>query len=281
MSLATEMIDALVCGLPRRMREHRKLAMLTIFLDDSGTDGKGDICVLAGYIATVERWKAFSDAWDAELQAEPKITHLKMSDANGRHGQFRGWDDTVRDRKLERLIEIINRHVLGGIASLVGHKAYRSAAKGYLPETVDHPYWLCFNQIIHKTLEHYGQDYPNEKINFVFDTQGKGFERRAGFMTDYARQLYEASPRGDQFGMLSFASDRDMLPLQAADLLAWHIRRHSESRINQKVEDRPLVDSLSKTPIILERWLPEEISSFVDDYQQSHPLSPINRPDLH
>jgi len=255
--------------------------MLTAFFDDSGTDGSGPFCVLAGYISDVERWKAFSDAWDKELRTEPKIAHLKMVEAHNRRGPFWGWDNAARDQKVLRFAEIVNRHAIGGIASVVSHKAYRAAAKGFLPDTVDNPYWLCFQRVILETVRIYGHECDGGKINFVFDTQGEGFERRAALMHDGWRKIFASTPYGPLIGSMTFASDLDVLPLQAADLLAWHVRRRGDRAIQKAPENRPIDALLGKIPVDLLGWQPEEINKFVEWYQQTHPLSPINRPDLH
>ena len=277
----TDNIDALVCGLPAHERARRKLLMLTAFFDDSGTDGSGPFCVIAGYISDVERWKAFSDAWAGELQADPRISHLKMTEANNRRGPFWGWDIVARDRKIERLAEIISQYAIGGLASIVSHKAYLREAKGFLPDTIDNPYWLCFQRVILESARIYGHECAGGKINFVFDTQGEGYERRAALIHS-GWEKAQSTAYQPLVGSITFASDLDILPLQAADLLAWHIRRRSDRHIQKAPpENRPVDDVLGKLPIPLLGWTAQEIADFVADYQRFHPESPINRPDLH
>jgi Protein of unknown function (DUF3800) len=255
--------------------------MLTAFFDDSGTDGQGPFCALAGYVATADQWINFSDAWDIELRAEPKITYLKMSEANSKKGDFLGWDIEARDKKILLLTEIINRHVIGGMACIISHKAYNAAGKNYLPDTINNPYWMCFQKAVIETIQIYGHEQGGGKINFVFDTQGIGYERRAAMIHDGLRKTLASSGFGSLLGSLTFASDRDLLPLQAADLLAWHVRRHADMKSRGESESRPTNEALQKIPIILSAWEPQEISDFVEDYQRTHPYSPINRPDLH
>lgn len=281
MRTPTHMVEAVVCGLPACERIRRKLPMLTAFFDDSGTHKKGPFCVLAGYIANADQWKAFSEEWDTELRAEPNIPCLKMSSANSKDGPFRGWETTAIERKVTRLAEIVNRHAIGGIAVVVSNDAYRKIAEGCLPSTVDHPYWLCYSKIVTETLEIYGRESNDEKINFVFDTQGEGYERRALLMHDNWREIFKASPNGNLLGSLTFGNDVELMPLQAADMLAWHVRRRGDRAMQNAPENRPLDAVLARIPIALISWQPQEISDFVDWYQQTHPLSPINRPDLH
>lgn len=278
---AADHIDALVCGLPAHERVRRKLLMLTAYIDDSGTDAKGPFCVLAGYISDVERWKAFSDAWDDELHAPPKIAHFKMSEANNRRGPFWNWDEEARDRKVARLARIANNHAIGAIASIVSHKVYRGQAKGFLPKTIDNPYWLCFQKVVLETIRIYGNEGGGGKINFVFDAQGEGYERRALQILEGWRDLFTSTAYEPFIGSITFASDLDVLPLQAADLLAWHVRRRGDRVIQKLPEDCPVDEILGNVHIPLFGWKAEEIGEFVDWYQKMHPLSPINRPDLH
>ncbi len=255
--------------------------MLTAFIDDSGTDGSGPFCVLAGYLSDVEQWKLFSDSWDIELRTEPKISHFKMAQAHSKRGPFWGWDNEARENKVAKLAKIVNQHAIGGIASIVSNKAYREEAKGCLPDTIDHPYWLCFEQIVMEAIRVYGHELNGGKINFVFDSQGEGYERRGGLVHAGWREVLTRTPYEHLLGSITFASDLDVLPLQAADLLAWHIRRRGDRAIQKSPENRPADELLGEIPIRVFDWKPSDIRGYVEWYQQMHPNSPINRPDLH
>jgi hypothetical protein len=125
----------------------------------------------------------------------------------------------------------------------------------------------------------YSEIDQDEWVNFVFDGQGVAYERRAAMIhagfgdVDIAPSV--------RLGSLSFSDDKELLPLQAADILAWHIRRHADDTLNGTRKDRPIADALWKRPVPTRVWWPQEISDFVDFYQTYHPLSPVNRPDFH
>ena len=70
MTPAVERIWALVCGFPGERATKRQLLMLKAYIDGSGTGAK-DVFVMAGYIATVEQWTAFSTEWDRFLRMGP------------------------------------------------------------------------------------------------------------------------------------------------------------------------------------------------------------------
>ena len=268
-------IDSLICGLPQSQRLTRKLLMLTVFMDDSGSDLKPPFCVIAGYVSDPESWKRFSDDWQCELAANPPIRYLKMREAESLRGEFWGWDSVARERKLLRLAAIIKKHVIGGLGSFVSNRAYGSIVKGYLPSTIDHPYWLCFQRIVLDAALVYGQHADGGKVDFVFDGQGIGYERRATMMHQ-AWQDAANSPMEEMMGGIAFHDDKQILPLQAADMLAWHMRRYLDSGVQHRTENRPVADILWSIPTPSKPWWPHEMEDFVDFYHEIHPQSPRN-----
>src|SRR2546423_11401895 len=101
-----------------------------------------------------------------------------MKEAESRRGQFWGISEASRDEKLMSLVQAVKSHATYGLGSFVGHRPYNSIARGSLPSTVDHPYWLCFQGIIGDLLHLFKNGVIAQKTDLVFDTQGVGFERR-------------------------------------------------------------------------------------------------------
>jgi hypothetical protein len=249
---------------------------LKVFCDDSGSDG-GEFCVLAGYLFDDPSVECFSKQWRAELAAPPGIKYFKMVEAESRRGEFWSWDPSERDQKLAALANVVKGHVLYGVGSFISHQAYDSIARAALPPTVDHPYWFCFQGIIAVVLQLFENGIANGKVDFVFDGQGEGFERRAGIMHSNLKEMIpDVLP--NMIGTISFSDDNDVAPLQAADLLAWHIRRHSNSMAKDGLaEPRPIADLLWSVPTLTKAWHPNEIAEFVEFYHKAHPYSPQNR----
>jgi hypothetical protein len=199
-----------------------------------------------------------------------------MKEAESRRGEFWGCSKVERDRKVMLLAQVVKAHALYGLGSFVAHKPYNSIARGALPPTVDHPYWLCFQGVIGGLLNLYENGLKLEKTDFVFDGQGVGFERRAALMHGGWREMLDEIG-GSLIGTLSFADDQKVPPLQAADLLAWHIRRYANSMASDGLaESRPVADLLWSIPTLTKAWHPDEIDAFVDAYHDLHPQSPRN-----
>jgi hypothetical protein len=88
---------------------------------------------------------------------------------------------------------------------------------------------LVFSQIILAMATYGDRVGIEEACEFIFDRQ-QGFEVGAMTAWSNAKALIGFSRRSDPAKFIgrepTFADDKTFLPLQAADLFAWHLRRH-------------------------------------------------------
>jgi Protein of unknown function (DUF3800) len=209
--------------------------MLKAFVDDSGSanDQHQRYFVLAGYVLPVLHWETFADEWSAELKNAPRITAFKMYNADHGGGYFEGMAAEFRKCKVNDLAQLIHRFDPMGMACHIRWVDYQSIVAGKVHKKLDNPYAILFYQIMR--LIHEWQidgkakrpEREYQRVDFVFDDQAdKGFKAlqwygplKANMREPYSKML-GATP--------IFESDEDMVPLQAADLLAWHVRRKLE-----------------------------------------------------
>jgi hypothetical protein len=195
--------------------------------------------VLAGHIAPKTRWKAFSNAWQEVLDIpEPNpIPHLKGVEAyllQNRNSPFYGWTPQQRDGRLTKFIDVINGHVTNAIVSVVPIEPYRRLFEGkFSTLALDRPYFFSFFGIIVRLVRIAKELGENGQIDLIFDTQGG--ESKALFVEQYKRFLEVTPPEFRLFcpPLPKFENEQDFNPLQAADLLAWHIRRHYYEKYTQ------------------------------------------------
>jgi hypothetical protein len=206
------------------------LVSVQAYVDDSRSNQREERLVLAGYINTAERWSRFSDAWYAELRRSPSIDYFKMVEAAGLRGQFGGWCTADRDNKVEDLARIIRHSKPASIHSSVSQKLVAEIIKPVAPYGMASAYSFCFEAIMIPLAIHQSKqrDLMQVPIDFIFDQQeGLGDEAKLLYQSIRARQ-----PRAVQ-KVLSvepvFRDDKLIMPLQAADMLAWHIRKHFDS----------------------------------------------------
>jgi Protein of unknown function (DUF3800) len=130
---------------PQRPRYWR-LLVLRLFVDDSGSGGDSPWFVLSGLTSTVGKWAEFTDEWDHQLRANPKIDYLKMSEAESLKKQFEGFSVPERDAKVLALARIVRRHVLYKTHLLIDHPAFDSILRPKIPKKPQSPYVFAFQR---------------------------------------------------------------------------------------------------------------------------------------
>lgn len=182
---------------------------------------------LAGYINTVEMWHAFSVAWKFVLDQHPSIQYLKMSEAEALRGQFRGWSREERDKKILKFAYIINLSKPHFIYCSVSRSDYREIMMPVAPHNLMNPYFMTFWGIIDTVARYCQNDGPFLPVEFIFDEQGSLGEDAVLFYNETKKtmKLTLRSVLGDP---PTFRDEKTELPLQAADMLAWHVRRNHE-----------------------------------------------------
>lgn len=220
--------------------------MLRAYIDDSGEMARGTVFVLGGLMAPINHWLGFETEWISELAQAPKLEYFKAAEANGMRGQFApryGWTRELRDQKVDKLCAIIRKWAVARLHVSINVKDFQQFSReagGPNTHNAQKPYWTAFWNILSMIMEIQlsGTDVPNS-VEFIFDQQGKiGGEAQASLneiyeeMIDYHipnskvqyRDIIKSSP--------IFRNDKEVVPLQAADLYAWSIRRAWHNHLN-------------------------------------------------
>ena len=211
---------SLVSGYPGEQRRKRQLLVFQVRIDDSASND-GRVFVLAGYIAPAEKWAEFADEWKALLDEEPPLTRFKMNEM-ARSG--------VKRRRCERFYRVIERHVTGAVSCVIKADELAEVVDNIKPpkgvknwDGLKNPYFFAFGAIIQKLAIHQEKFKITEPIDFIFDMQTEQAQVREGWNYMYL------SVTPDLRAMLgnppTFLDDEKDLPLQAADMWAWFVRR--------------------------------------------------------
>lgn len=231
--------------------------LLQGYFDDSGSHPSGGWYVLGGFLSTAGNWKRFSDAWDEALRKDPAIEYFKMSDARNFEGQFSGWPSALRDQKVFELAEVAEKYAVARISAVVLQQDFNQYIKGVSPwRELDDPYFMLFYQIIVLTAQFIEKleqrnypdlDFSEAEIDFIFDEQGIIGLNALGWW-DVLKQALD--PKLARFLGPSpiFRSDRKVLPLQAADLYAWHARHVFEGGEDDSVLTKAVINILKNVP---------------------------------
>lgn len=206
-----------------------------VYVDDSGSEPQGEIFFLAGFIASVEQWAAFSNEWDSALGLRPPLDYFKMSEAAGFWGQFsrkRGWNEQAREDRLVTLARIINKYAKLRVSVSTRHDLFEKYVTS-LPATertfaTDEPYVMLAFHLVSVAVMFAHEHGVREPIDFIFDHQSAEGEV-VGNWEQYRKNL-QFTPRGRQLlplmGDVFFSDEKRRRPLQAADLYVWQARNH-------------------------------------------------------
>ena len=219
--------------------QSRNLMFLQAYIDDSHDDVAGTY-VLAGYIASVENWAAFSAEWERLLPLTTKnkqgVHRFKMSEMNmrGRMSDVPIFHATIMRHAEMAVACIINKKVLReSVDNLVATIDW--PAWGTLEIEIDQlkakwrdPFYFAFRALMdgfhvemHKGSEFIKFDGP---VDFYFDREEANENYIRTIWQDYInhrpdehKTLYGRTPR--------FEKEEEFLPLQAADFRAWWVRK--------------------------------------------------------
>ena len=230
----------LVSGYPAHIRENRKLMILSpqAAVDDSVDQPKRTYLVLAGFVSSAKNWSAFSDAWQAALDLEPKLDYFKMNEANLLVEQFskeRGWTKSLRDDRLITLTRIIKKYVLIRIHASIKiadfEKYIATIPVPYRKMVSDDPYMYLFTKLICAMAVRGSLYGINEPCDFIFDEQEAVCDEIFQNWPDF-KQIVQRASKSDLPKFIGerpiFRNDKGFKPLQAADLFANQYRYHLE-----------------------------------------------------
>jgi hypothetical protein len=191
-----------------------------------------------GFIAPEEDWsRYFAPAWQERvLNGPPPIPYLHMTEIRSRkfrdqHGLSRDDADSRLDeavRVIEQLgslravlIDINAEHFRGEmsdtkfIASTGGIKDYH------------HPDYFCFQAYVFAVLMYVEKWHPDtEKVNFIVERNGEITKHIQSFHSNMAIVLQQRGKGSLARRVGELIPDgKDRIPLQAADVLCWHMGR--------------------------------------------------------
>lgn len=220
--------------------------MITAYFDESGSHANQDgvpVLSLGCYISTAEQWEHFAKEW-REILNEYKIACFHAVDyENPFCKDYENWDKGKKVWFYQRLQTVIKRRVKKGIAICIVLDDFTKVITGdYLKQLVS-PYSFaartCF-EIIGEWSEKHNLQEP---VACVFEAGS----RKGGEVCD----VFNRIKTHYNLGTLSFADKKDVviskrgvtterkgiLHLQAADILAYEIRKLARTTIGCMRDD--------------------------------------------
>jgi hypothetical protein len=243
------------------------MAMMTAYFDDRGTHLQSEIAVAACFLSDVTRWNQFQLEWELILEeAGISATGFHMADFVARKAPFDDWQQVKRDLIIKRFVDTIIKYALAGMATAVFKSAYDKHVKGQLREKLGHHHYTFAVQSCLAYIEkrrHLHADW--QPMDYVFDAMSNGKHEIINLFDDIHNQGL-----GMHFGVLphcySFGNRRAVVPLQAADILAWETFKHMKHHELTGKPARKSFQSMANGIEIHSRFFDDEsMATFVAD----------------
>ncbi len=203
--------------------------MFIAYLDESGTHDQSKFASLAGLVDRENGWAAFEERWKA-LLARYRVDEFHMADFESRHGEFEWrnyWflpDEELRHPFLTDLIQAIDTSRRLRVGVTLSLSDYHEL----VPESLQaryHPYYFLLAKVVEDLWRvSFLKLPPGEQLVFVFD-QKMGFQGRS---ENIFSALKENLRYSEKMAGVEFKSSRVVVPLQAADLMAFEYRKYGE-----------------------------------------------------
>jgi hypothetical protein len=205
------------------------MIVLKGYFDDSGDeeDHQHEVCSVAGYVATMDDWNKFEKEWQKVLD-DNRVPYLHMREFAHFKKSFEKFKDNKEDRIifLQSLINVMKNANLYGIGSVIRLSGLRefNAEKGICINAYSFNLYFCIMQICHQWKEKPIQ-ITLDKTNYLQNNKDKAL--------NYLRTdtFYSNCDKYIDILPLNCLTFREILPLQAADFLAWEARKNIDTKV--------------------------------------------------
>jgi hypothetical protein len=238
------------------------------YFDDSGKDDAGHNCVvIAGFVGDNTAWEIFEARWAAALRlGDIPYMHMKeISDPNSPLHKFSGRENTdARNLLFSNLIGAVLRARLWAFGALVRLPDLKrfNLERTRQVQPVPLALYGCMNEIASK-------EFP-EQVEGVIDRIDKP-EKQIATAVEYAQSdpHKDASKNISMLPLKGSMSFKNVLPMQAADLLAWEVRKN-HMRLSGWWETEERGESPAQAAISQIQWMrkqgktwPNQRASFI------------------
>lgn len=219
--------------------------MLYVYADES-EQRSFEVFTVAAYVFDDLGLRRFEVEWKAALDDEG-LTWFHMTDFENYKGEYTDWTRERHDQFIIRLIEIIRGTVFCGSACSLDLAALTSLTD-LDRQLVGSPYAHCVSRCLSLVATQKLYLAPRDETTaWIFDDDAKGTAKKGvGVLQQLFEQMRSDEELRTWFGIGpdARASSRSLVPLQAADVLAYEAAKEAVRTFGRS--DRPLRKSAER-----------------------------------
>jgi hypothetical protein len=219
--------------LPSRWLDRGLLVMLRAFFDDSGTHegghwGPSKVVAVAGIFGTEAEMRGLEEGWRQHLArplcgTKPPLSRFHMTECQDSRGEFAGWTRTEADYFCHQLGTVIIESGVSAYGMACFRKDWDDLIVGDVRAILGDAEGNCVRNCFLKAAT-WAQMYTfdPEMMFFIDDRPHRQRENRLVFNVFETQSM----PPPELIG-LSFVTSHKVIPLQAADLIAWEFYQYA------------------------------------------------------
>jgi len=198
------------------------------------SESTGKVFTLAGFMATPSAWDSFVPKWREMLcnTGPYPVDAFHSADIEAARPPFDGWTYEQRQKLVDNALDLLTDTSLCANLFAVGCTFVLQDFDIFTPNIlgdIAHTYNLCYRVVLHNIMS----TWLVNGIDFIFDDKEKVKGRVEAHFNNSKAVLDKNPKTAGKLNQLVFRDDRKVIPLQAADLLAYEIRRHTWTRIEK------------------------------------------------
>lgn len=239
-------------------RGHKIMAVLEFKFDESYDSS---IMSVAGWIASDQDWKKLESTWQRRIDFEnahnrpdQQITRYHATHMNGRHEEFVNWDKEMILGLTKKLIGLLDKRRMGGIAMSCDMEAIQSVFPGGdVQGKKRRAYVLCMKQLMVDLAIIMEDIFPGDTVLLIHDHGNWDAEALEG----YNLMIEDPDwPRRKMFEGLVSTTGRDSVGLQAAGMIAYEVFRSVKDKTKDpESEMRAAIKAIAAKKPISARWM--------------------------
>jgi hypothetical protein len=271
--MTPELASALTGALFAGLRHGRK--RMAVWISNSDESGTGDPLgkfLVGGYYASEDYWRDFAGEWQRKvLDGPPLIPYLHMNEIRREEWRKKhNISDNDAQRRVSEAVLLLSgadKPILGTSVILRAdlHDIVHRKSKEYRKKPhigIDEPDYFCFVAYAKTAIAYINARHPEVKeVDFVVAKKGKLTDRLKYFHEEVKRLL--DPPLSDLVGELIPATMETRLPLQAADIVLWHMQRFYANTMDT-TDERRLNVLMKDTDGIPHEWKRSDLERFTD-----------------
>jgi uncharacterized protein DUF3800 len=206
--------------------EEKLLAMFIAYFDESGDPSNTEVMTIAGLVARAKDWERFEGKWMRTLRRF-HLSEFHMSEYENRQGEFSKLDNDQRVKLVAELAAILKNTIVFAVANSLPIQAWKDIlGKEIEAKRGRGEYLMTYIMLFDSCLLTIAEEVilpPEKTIACVFDQNSVAQH----FSSAYYQALLGVRGYKSVFGSITYADRRKIVPLQAADMLAYEGYKHA------------------------------------------------------